>query len=325
MSQVTTGTARRSWNDFAHSDLDAIRSGSRAAPTYAVETSTDKWDRIASEVFGRDTYADYLNDLKTCTFLGQTLNNVHEEVVRKLGAVEQDLLASQGSGYTAPPVSSTLRKKAGLHGWGMAIDFDVLRNPYILNESGENELDQELSVAYDHISNFMLGKAQSDIRKLKRGRSAFGGGTIAEVYDSLKEESDAMKRYFSTMNDDAALATFLSEAWPTRHSEQAPSATRAKAQMAEDYEVLGGKTSSGGKRATDGKGDRPFAPLSGGGAGDPATGFLNLPREFVIAMTDAGFAWGAIDIGGEPGDIQHFDLRLEGNGAKVYNLLLKDK
>jgi hypothetical protein len=39
----------------------------------------------------------------------------------------------------------------------------------------------------------------------------------------------------------------------------------------------------------------------------------------------AGFAWGAIDISGEPGDIQHFDLRLQGIGAKVYNLLLKYK
>jgi hypothetical protein len=208
----------------------------------------------------------------------------------------------------------------------MAIDFDALHNPYVLNESGEKELDKELLVAYDHIADFVLGKPQSVIRKLNNGRSAFGSGMIADVYDALKEESDAMKRYFSLKDDDTALGAFLSQEWPTRHvGKQAPSVADAKAQMTKDYEVLGGKTAAGGKRPTGGKGDRPFAPTSASGAGDPAAGFLNLPREFVIAMTDAGFAWGAIDIAGEPGDIQHFDLRLQGNGAKAYNLLLKYK
>jgi hypothetical protein len=95
--------------------------------------------------------------------------------------------------------------------------------------------------------------------------------------------------------------------------------------MKDDYEVLGGKTDAGMERPTGGKEDRPFAPTSFGGKGDPATGFLNLGKEFVVAMTNAGFAWGAIDILGEPGDIQHFDLRLKGNGAKAYHLLLKYK
>jgi hypothetical protein len=40
-------------------------------------------------------------------------------------------------------------------------------------------------------------------------------------------------------------------------------------------------------------------------------------------MTDAGLGVGALDIAGEPGDIQHFDLRLSGTGAKVYYLLHK--
>src|SRR5262249_48387693 len=150
-----------------------------------------------------------------------------------------------------------------------------------------------------------------------------GAGSIADVYDALKAESDAMVRYFSLKDDDAALASYLVQEWPKNHSGPAPAPADVKAQILEDYEALGGKTASGDKRPTGGKGDRPFAPASGGGAGDPGTGFLNLPREFVIAMTDAGFAWGAIDIAGEPGDIQHFDLRLRGNGAKAYALLLK--
>jgi len=172
----------------------------------------------------------------------------------------------------------------------------------------------------------MLGKHQSDLRQLTRGRSAFGAGSIGEVYDVLREESDAMKSYFSLMNDDAALQRFIELEWAVKHPDQAhPDPAKIKAQMKDDYEVLGGKTNTGRERQTGEKEDRPFAPTSIGGKGDPATGFLNLGKEFVEAMTNAGFAWGAIDIAEEPGDMQHFDLRLQGNGAKVYNLLLKYK
>jgi hypothetical protein len=128
------------------------------------------------------------------------------------------------------------------------------------------------------------------------------------------------------MNDHVALQDFIELEWTVKRPDQAPpDFAKTKAQMRDDYEVLGGKTDTGMERPTGGKEDRPFAPTSFGGKGDPATGFLNLGKEFVVAMTNAGFAWGAIDIAGEPGDIQHFDLRLQGNGAKAYHLLLKYK
>jgi hypothetical protein len=210
-----------------------------------------------------------------------------------------------------------------MHGWGMAIDFDVLQNPYILNEAGESKLDPQLIAAYDHIAQFMLGKSQSDIRKIARGRSAFGKGTVADVYDALREESDAMRRYFALKDDAAKLADFLTHDWPLNHSGQAaPAQAAVQAQMQDDYEVLGGKDASGTKRSTQGQGDRPFAPSSSGGRGDPATGFLNLGKEFVVAMTNAGFAWGAIDFGPASGDIQHFDIRLSGTGLRAFNMLM---
>jgi hypothetical protein len=247
-------------------------------------------------------------------------------MVQSLRKVEAELTASQGAGYQSPFANSALRKKAGMHGWGMAIDFDVEKNPYVLNEKSESQLNKELIGTYDNIAKFMLGKAQSDIRNLKNGRSAFGTGSIGEVYDVLREESDAMKRYFSLMNDGIALQGFIELEWTEKHRDQAPPAfATIKVQMRNDYEVLGGKTDIGSVRPTGGMGDRPFAPTSIGGKGDPAIGFLSLGKEFVVAMTNAGFAWGAIDISGESGDIQHFDLRLQGNGAKAYCLLLKYK
>jgi hypothetical protein len=305
-------------------DLDRIRSAPRVTPAYSEQASTDKWDKIASDIFGDATYDDFVSkELTSTKFLGQTISSIHGDTVKLLEAAAKDLASTQSAGYKAPPVTDTFRRRAGMHGWGMAIDFDVMNNPCVLNEHGEAELDKELIVAYDHIASFMLGRDKSRIRDLKGGRKKFGSGTIADVYDALRVESDAMKQYFSMMKDSTALTSFLSTDWPKSHSGQtAPDIATVQAQMQDDCEVLGGATSSGSKRATK-SGDRPFAPKSSGGKGDPATGFLNLDRPFVIAMTNAGFAWGASDIAGEPGDIHHFDLRLQPTGSKVLSLLHK--
>jgi hypothetical protein len=332
-SPATVGSA-----DFIQ-DLDAIRNrqstikassevgASPKITPLSSSTSIDKWDRIAQELFGYANYDDYLaQELKSTSFFGQGLQNLHSELIQKLKIVEADLTSSQGTDYKAPSVNSTLRKKAGMHGWGMAIDFKVLENPYVLNEAGEGQLDQELLRAYDHITDFVLGKAQSDLRKLNKGRSAFGDGSIGAVYDSLREESDAMKRYFAWMDDESGLRSFIEQEWSLKHAGQSPpDISQIKAQMKDDYEVLGGATDAGNKRPTGGKGDRPFAPTSGGGKGDPKAGFLNLDKEFILAMTNAGLAWGAINFGGASGDVQHFDIRLDGIGAKVYKLLWQYK
>jgi hypothetical protein len=290
----------------------------------------DKFDKIAQQVFHRTDYADFLaQDLESTTFLGRQVSQVHHQMTEKLKEVEKNLTKSQGANYQAPSIGSTLRSRASMHGFGMAIDFDVLENPYVLNEAGEAQLDQQLIVAYDHIAQFMLGKTRSDINKLQSGRSGFSANAkspapVDQIYDSLREESDAMRRYFLLKNNATDLTTFLANEWPAKHPGQtAPGIAAVQAQMQDDYEVLGGKTASGSKRPTaKGQGDRPFAPTSGGGKGDPATGFLNLPKEFVVAMTDAGFAWGAVDFaGGKSGDMQHFDLRLIGTGHTVAHML----
>ncbi|HVH71109.1 MAG TPA: hypothetical protein VNB49_08385, partial [Candidatus Dormibacteraeota bacterium] len=280
------------------------------------EREADSWDPMILSTFGQKTYGEYTKTvLQGGTFFGQTVAHLHPDLNAVLQQIETKLKDSQGAGYKVPSIDSGFRAHKGMHGLGMAVDFDVLENPYVLNESGEAELDKDLVLAYDHIAQFMLGDPQSSLRKLKRGRAAFGTGSIGDVWEALHRESVAMTQYFNLRGNSEALSNFLEHQWPASHPKQAaPDIAVVKAQMAKDYETLGGKTAGGGKLPTGGKGDRPFAPTSGGGAGDPGTGFLNLPKEFVQAMTDAGLAWGAIDIKGEPGDIQHFDLRLMGLG-----------
>lgn len=282
---------------------------------YGISLSEDNWDRISREVFGASDYDNFVQTaLVAGQFSGQLVTQVHSELLTRL----QTAQASMGS-RRAPSVSSTLRRKKGMHGWGMAVDFDVLENPYVIGEAGEAGLDQDLLRAYDHIADTMLGLAGSRIRDLRRGRPAFNN-SIATVYDSLRRESDALQRYCQLLGDRAALSAFLANEWLTIHPGQsAPAPDALQSLMREHYEVLGGAMSDQHKRPTGSASvDRPFAPTSGGGRGDPASGFLNLERELVLALTDAGLAWGAIDMGGASGDIQHFDCRLAGLGARAY-------
>jgi hypothetical protein len=291
----------------------------------SAECEGDSWDPKVRVTFGLRSYREYINTiLRPGRFFGQTVEHLHPDLIDALQKVEASLKASQGEDYTPPRIDSGFREHKGMHGWGMAVDFDVVKNPYVLNESGEAALDEQLKPTYDHVAQFMLGQPQSALRKLKQGRKAFGSGSIGDVYDALRKESDAMTRYFTLKDDDAALASFLASEWPALHPDQAaPDAATVKKQMVTDYEILGGQTSKGVKLPTGDSSDRPFAPTSSGGQGDPRTGFLNLPKEFVQTMSDAGLAWGAIDIAGEPGDVQHFDLRLMAQGKTAYDALVR--
>jgi Domain of unknown function (DUF4157) len=59
-----------------------------------------------------------------------------------------------------------------------------------------------------------------------------------------------------------------------------------------------------------GSADRPFDTKGGTYRGrSPLTGFLNLNKELVLALVDAGLNWGAIGFGEWSGDIMHFDTR----------------
>jgi hypothetical protein len=294
--------------------------------------AVSKYDRIAQELFGCIDYADYIHTKLTSTpFLKRLVTRIHPEAVKALQAAAPLAMTSLGNTYESPEVSSTLRERKAMHAFGMAIDFDVLENPYILNESGEADLDKQLIVVYDHIAEFILGRSQSVLRYIGQGRQAivqgrlvFGNGSVGDVYDALKEESDAMMLYFALMKDSGELTDYLQNKWPANHRGQtAPAANTIQSQMRTDYMTLGGADASGSKLPTGQKGvDRPFAPISGQGQGDPSCGFLNLDKDFVIALTTAGFAWGAIDFGMASGDMQHFDTRLLNIGRKVCAILL---
>jgi hypothetical protein len=289
-------------------------------------------------------YADYAAFAATMVsgdFLGHPIaRGVHPEFLKKLQAARTTIDAEyKASGNPVPAgygIASVggFRSKAGPHAWGLAIDIDVAGNPFVMHEGAarglERTLDAQLVPVYHRIAELMLNSPvageQSIIPTIitQSGTSMTGASQprrdrLGDYYDRLATESKAMQDYFALMQDPdpGAITTFLSGRWKTTHpSATAPSADAVRRQMWEDFATLGGRVPKGGPAGVpgftapgpiDSGADRPFAPNSSPTPRDPGAGFLSIPREVVLGLGQTVSRWGAIDFGGESGDVQHFD------------------
>jgi hypothetical protein len=306
-------------------------------------------DEIAQEIGAalggpHADYAAYAGTMVSGSFLGHPIDRgVRTEFLAKLGTAKTNIDAEfKKSGTTIPAgygITSVggFRWASGPHGWGLAIDLDVAGNPYVMHEHNEATLDAQLAPVYNRIADFMLnspvGGQQSIIPSDITKRADFPGKSkqsrsdrLGDYYDRFALESQAMKDYFALMKNPApnAVANFLAGPWAKTHPGAAPpAAADVLKQMWEDYATLGGQVPTGGPPGVTGytapgaigKADRPFAPHSGTQQ-DPAAGFLTIPREVVVGLGRTVTRWGAIDFGGESGDVQHFD-DMEGLGAEI--------
>lgn len=226
---------------------------------------------------------------------------------------------------------------ASTHGWGLAIDINYRGAPFVMHESREQDLDAQLGPVYHRIAWLILGHASQIPEAITRAQRS---DDTRQWFRALQAESEAMRRYFQMMRDpndinwntvyedvtDAIWANLGLGPMPNPGDpQQAQVAVRdvLRRQMAQDYATLGaagGADVGGGvmtptlpavQRRPDAQGnrgaaDRPFASR------DPAQGFLDLNEEVVVALrAQSGVRWGAIDFGGESGDVMHFDIRGE--------------
>ena len=316
----------------------------RARPQRPTPTNDQVAAEIGSALGGPfASYADYVASMTAGTFLGHTVaRGARAEFLVKLADAEARIDDEYlMSGRRRPPNNGItsiggFRNSAGFHGWGIAIDIDVARNPYVMHEAGEGTIDSQVGEVYHRIARTIInqpiatpprrrgqqgGSEQSVIpaligsgRPMTIGGPAGRRGRAGEYYDRLQLESDAMKRYFAMMNDPTLLTAFLTNEWPQLHpGETAPAAADMTRQMWQDFAALGGAIPRGGPAGVtgftppaNGTGDRPFNPQSAGQQ-DPGQGFLTIPREVVLGLSQAMSRWGAIDFGGPSGDVQHFD------------------
>jgi len=251
--------------------------------------------------------------------------------------------------WTSYGVQSIKSGGGGKHAEGLAVDINYWSAPYIIGEFGEQELDKELSAVYARIAGLINKEKSaipaliSDPRNLKPG-----GRGVDELYDALQKESEAMQRYFGLVKDTEALKKIVNEYFASDFGKTnalgfSTDPDEVKRQIEQDYLILGGsikqleallsgepvmtgvKTPGVMYRKTEtGEPIRKFnektqtwelipadRPFQGADPKErkPESGFLSIPREVVEALVAVGLTWGAVGLGGESGDIMHFDLR----------------
>jgi hypothetical protein len=230
------------------------------------------------------------------TFLGMKITathgsaspGVHQELNTVLQAAEGKLMNAlkitdkgkcarkiglYGVGGLRPPKPATGGSRPSMHCYGLAIDINARGNPFVGRSLRS-------TAAIQHATLLLRGEAVTvtDAASAKAGAQwerLHAASEDLRIYLSLREDGNKEKL--------AALVTLRQQAGDTRD------VAGWKAQIEEDYKAIAGK------------GD--FA-----GQANPArSGFMDLDKALVEALTAAGLSWG----GQYPGakDIMHFDLR----------------
>ena len=296
-------------------------------------------DSIAVEMSGATggPYADFeafKKTLKPTTFLGHSITNgVRQEFADKLKIAEGKINDEFTNASPPKPIPAKygidgitgFRDEVSQHGWGLAIDLDAGKNPYLMHQLGNAAVDLEVGPVYTNIATLLLNDPieghQSIIpvlitkgKNLPATSQATRAERLGQYWDRLTRESNAMKRYFALMKDATALRAFLDAEWSTIHpNEAAPDSDKLVKQMWQDFAALGGAIPKAGPPGVKGfktpaVRNRPFHPINRAQK-DPGEGFLTIPREVAVGLGQAVGRWGPIDFGGESGDVMHFDDR----------------
>ncbi len=286
-------------------------------------------DRIQGSSFG--TYDNYRAQLVDATVFGRPVSGVRPEFLRKLQQGEQEARRRMeaGAAWGIQTVGGHRRNPSGRswHTWGLAVDLNYASCPYVMHEAGEANLDRELGPVYHRIARFIMRRDSAIPSEITQGRRS--RERTSRLYTRLEEESEAMCTYFDLLRDPAHLEAVIQVKnqdppfdWRGYFGDDTqPSVRSVLRRIMADYVTLAGRSgpavpgeSYPQPRATGG-GDRPFA--GGGAARDPLSGFLSIRREIAEALSEQGLRWGAVDLGGQSGDIMHFD---DGLGPLAANI-----
>jgi hypothetical protein len=308
---------------FYVSDDDRFNSTIMAGPSM---------DEIAKKL-GYADLADYVaKEVKSATLFGLTVDGgLRPDFYKKLQKAEAEAkklitpTPTTAKEWGITSISGCQVRRRGWHPWGMAVDIDYIKNPYVMHESGEPAMDKLVTPIYHRIARLVLSRdsvVPKGITESVKGETK--AARTSRLYDSLKEESDAMVTYFKAMQDITLLQKeldkhkpfdpkFWEDTWDIKG--MTPSHDTLQEIMMKDYVLLSGKAGPAisGKTYPDPKvllkgisGDVPFVKR------DPEKGFLAIRKEIITCCANEGLRWGAIDFGGESGDVMHVD---DGNGS----------
>lgn len=232
---------------------------------------------------------------------GGAVGGVHQELLTRLEMAETNLINlmneadEQTKTYTSkaqyaqkiglyslnglrPPKPATGGSRPSMHCYGLAIDVNYKGNPFVGNAK---KVAKTAPKVIENATLLVTGE------KMKVTENP-GKKDAMEMWDRLHKESEALKTYLSLRKDDNKdkLAQYVTKA---QQAGDKRSVEDWKKLIEQDY------------AAVHNKGD--FANHS-----DPAeSGFMDLDRILVEALTQAGLLWGGQYRGAK--DIMHFDWR----------------
>lgn len=251
------------------------------------------------------SYPTYVATLKATDFLGQRVVG-HPEFLGRLqnaakylrgrfpGKRELEIGEQMGIVRTSDFRTSTRSTDNMYHGLGFALDVNPPQNDWLFSHGRRGV---KLGDTMKHVGDLF---GQAVIRGAADMSKAAKAGTTEEAFAALDASNEALKRYRTFKTDPAALEAHLA-------SEKAPPAAKSKGakrwqKTIEDDEQWLAKN------------------LTPNPEQDGPAGFMDFKKELIIALRDAaGLRWGGADLGGDNGDLMHFDGGTMSTAQKLRN------
>jgi len=239
------------------------------------------------------SYSAYVGTFKTLTFLGHPVvghpeflgrvANAQKYLAGKMpGKSDVEIGAAMGVTETSHFRTSGPNSDQMYHGLGFALDVNPPQNNW---HFGNGARAAKMSDVMKHVGDLFGEKMVRNAGDMAKSAKE---GTTDELFAKLEASNEALKSYRRFASDPAALAAHLAsdKATPMAKSK---GAAGWSTMIANDEQWL----------------DRHMK----GGAGDSGpAGFMDYKKELVIALRDAGgLRWGGADLGGDNGDLMHFD------------------
>lgn len=292
-------SATRKWLVQQFPELAGIPQKAEAADLQKAHASTkgatpeDEAVRLAGAA---NSYSAYVAGLKAMSFLGTTVIG-HPEFLARLANAQQYLAGkfpgqsdaeigrSLGVTKTSHFRASSWASDQMYHGLGFALDVNPPQNNWLFSHGNRGK---KLSAVMKHVGDLF---GEDTIRNAKDMSKNAKNGTTEELFDKLAASNDALRRYRQLGTDRAALEAHIA-------SDKAPAAAKSKGAdkwmrtILDDEKWLADTMSEGAEDKQQGH----------------QAGFMDFHKELVTALRDAaGLRWGGADLGGDNGDLMHFD------------------
>jgi hypothetical protein len=256
--------------------------------------------------------ATWFADVQTVKFLGYSVT-VHKQLADRLKLAEDALKneAAPPDGWLSYTPCGLRPPNQGLHSFGLAIDINPSRNPWLVNPAAAHAASIEgparrraIRDIVDRAVLLVDGRTATEADLPSRPNLTDKDARVEASYDKLATASAAVQRYFEL--DKATNREALDDLVANLGDKSKRTAADWAKTIAADRRTLAGHAAA--KRWA-----------------KPETGFLHIDKRLVKALTDssgAGLTWLGDDTIASGRDIMHFDTRGVGPIKRIWSSVL---